>query len=1009
MQNAAASTTEARSVDDNRASNTNVDPTKPYLGRDRPVYNPLNFVPNVDVVKSQNALNSKLHAVEPLQQNLNLVPLLPGGNFFKPSFSAQSELLVKPKLNSDLQAYAEQMFKESLKTIYNTQKWNNDRKTGLYNRYNITDSDIARLKNELQRLKASLDSRKKKNHDADPSETKVRTTELANRKPDELMAALEQMLKKNPSDSLHNFHGTNKPHRHRRPNEKDNYSLGTTGDLRENKYEFLTPPQLNSHRGKNHFQTVDKPGKKRPGSSRYKSYNHQNHHHSHHHHHQHHHGPRSHPRSNSKAGGIEASGSNIEPVRVDGLSKYGNIHDSRQFRKGSPFDSHLGSTSPFSREKISHFSKTGLKGVEKGKESAYNNPKMHNFYGMLMKNKQLPGGDTPNYFRDKDQLKQFFETEKQRMQQKFYDDALRDYFKKMSDLGYTGISNSRISSPEKRKIIFTVLLISALNSATGVEFFSASFARPRRGIVETSHDDDKPRSIDVEKSSPRSNYKNAKIVKEPPPIGSTDPPMYGDIFKQSSPYIIPPFQTQNVPFLPYSDNLFTISAGYKIGNDDNFGKPVNQAKIYNQNVAAGTKLQIPVYKTNYPAKSSETYAPVFQNKKASVSLVLVQFAEPARFEANGGRQSVQFRGSGDARKGKHRSATGLPFSVAFPSYLSNLQNQLVLKPTVEDNQFNFGEAETPEKVNTVQQLGSHFLSPFLSFQGQVIPISTVANNAPFPRYKGAAIQVYPTVAGFSTTAYQPLQAQQQFQFGHGIVQPVDNSGRPPSPSQEIRSDVEIIDEKKPRPPPRSDDDNGDRADDDDHDYAPPERQYEANSQDDDYEVKSFKAPPAEGDFKPSTSFPFKEYDEKFGRYSNRDKIEGDEKSVSKNRDYSSSGDDDDESSARYRSEDTSSKAFYDRQEEEEGEYDDVDKPRDYERRRTKEEKDSEDEEFDASYKAKLSKQRGRNIYEVEDPSSEGSQRNFRYYKDTGGYSSVPETKVYEGGFGYKIFGRRAVL
>lgn len=126
-----------------------------------------------------------------------------------------------------------------------------------------------------------------------------------------------------------------------------------------------------------------------------------------------------------------------------------------------------------------------------------------------------------------------------------------------------------------------------LNSATGVEFFSASFARQKRGIVETSHDDGKPRSIDVEKSSPRSNYKNAKIVKEPPPIGSTDPPMYGDIFKQSSPYIIPPFQTQNVPFLPYSDNLFTISAGYKIGNDENFGKPVNQAKIYNQNVAAG--------------------------------------------------------------------------------------------------------------------------------------------------------------------------------------------------------------------------------------------------------------------------------------------------------------------------------------------------------------------------------------------------------------------------------------
>lgn len=181
-----------------------------------------------------------------------------------------------------------------------------------------------------------------------------------------------------------------------------------------------------------------------------------------------------------------------------------------------------------------------------------------------------------------------------------------------------------------------------------------------------------------------------------------------------------------------------------------------------------------MYKTNYPQKSSETYAPVFQNKKAS-------FLEEQKREQ-------------------------------FPSYLFNLQNQLVLKPTVEDNRFNFGEAGTA-KVNTVQQLGSHFLSPLPSFQGQVIPISTLANNAPFPRYKGAAIQVYPTVAGFSTTAYQPLQ--QQFQFGHGIVQPVDNSGRPPSPSEEIRSDVEIIDKKKPRPPPRNDDDDGDQADDDD--------------------------------------------------------------------------------------------------------------------------------------------------------------------------------------------------
>lgn len=179
-----------------------------------------------------------------------------------------------------------------------------------------------------------------------------------------------------------------------------------------------------------------------------------------------------------------------------------------------------------------------------------------------------------------------------------------------------------------------------------------------------------------------------------------------------------------------------------------------------------------MYKTNYPPKGGETYAPVFPpNGKASFPVLQEQ--------------------------------------KQFPSYLSNFQNQLVLKPTMEENRFDFGAG-----MGKVQQLGSHFLSPLSSFQGQVVPISTLANNAPFPRYKGAAIEVYPTVGGFSTTAYQPLQPQQQFQFGHGNVQPVDNSGRPPSPSEEIRSDVEIIDKKKPAPPPSGDDDGGDETDDD---------------------------------------------------------------------------------------------------------------------------------------------------------------------------------------------------
>ncbi|XP_017799448.1 PREDICTED: uncharacterized protein LOC108580248 [Habropoda laboriosa] len=405
---------------------------KAYHSLERPVFNPINFVPNMDVLKNQNALNGKLHANEPLQQNLNLVPLIPGGNFFKPSFSAQSELLAKPKLTSDLENYAEQMFKESLKTIYNSQKWNNDRKPG-NNRQNMSDTmDIAKLKNELQRLKASLSDYKRNNDQIEGhhSETKVKTAELPSKKPDELLAALEQMLKNHPSESLHNFQGNGKPQRHRRPHDLEKHKPGSNNDPRDTKYirEFLTPPQPNSHRSKGHYH--DKPGKKRPGPSRYNNHNH-------------YHGPRSHPRNNMspKSGGIESSASNIDPIHADGFSHYDNKHDSRQFRKGSRFDHSSRDRNNFPKVSKQH------KGVD-SKENVYNHPKMHNLYGLLLKNKQLPnGGGAPNYFQDRDQLKQFFETEKQRLQQQFYDDTLRDYIYKMSD----GMSHSNLGHTDTRR------------------------------------------------------------------------------------------------------------------------------------------------------------------------------------------------------------------------------------------------------------------------------------------------------------------------------------------------------------------------------------------------------------------------------------------------------------------------------------------------------------------------------------------------------------------------------
>lgn len=152
------------------------------------------------------------------------------------------------------------------------------------------------------------------------------------------------------------------------------------------------------------------------------------------------------------------------------------------------------------------------------------------------------------------------------------------------------------------------------------------------------------------------------------------------------------------------------------------------------------------------------------------------------------------------------------------------------------------------------------------------------------------------------------------------------------------------------------------------DYVPREKQYAANSEedDDDYETRSgkyFKAPATEGNFKPSTSFPFKQYDEKFGKYSSQNRnAEGDKKP--KYHDYSSSNDEDDDEQApstKYNSDRAPSKSFYSRQEDEEN-----DDRHGYERQKTEETTDDAnaskyldkniDEEFESLYRKKLPRQ-----------------------------------------------------
>ena len=368
------------------------------------VYNPINFVPNDDLVKSQSVLNSKLPQNEILPQNLNLVPLLPGGNFFKNSHGAQANLAHKPKLHSDLENYAEEMLKESLKTMYSSHKWNNDHR--IPENISIADtSEFAKLRNELLRLKtSSLDTKMPKDIlEAHPTENKVRT------------------LSSRPADS-----DTNKPYFSMEQIEqilKDNSNLHAsefeTGGNRFRINDYLTPPKQHSFISKSPFH--EKSVKKRPGP-----------------------GPSRFSRPHSKKGafssktpGLEASASNNFDFSFDSSQfrknpyferdivdfrpgRHGN-HHGRYRKKNSASDSYSTFTAslPDFEQRIS------------SKEFYdVNTPRFHNLLGLLMKNKRLPPGSPQSTSNNKDKFAQILEAEKQRSEYQFYNDALQGFQKK---------------------------------------------------------------------------------------------------------------------------------------------------------------------------------------------------------------------------------------------------------------------------------------------------------------------------------------------------------------------------------------------------------------------------------------------------------------------------------------------------------------------------------------------------------------------------------------------------
>ncbi|EFN77696.1 hypothetical protein EAI_08986 [Harpegnathos saltator] len=399
---------------------------KTSQNQERPMFNPINFVPNVDIIKNQNVLN-KLPSNEPVQQDLNLVPVMPGGNFFKPSFSAQNELVMKPKLASDLQKYAEEMFKESLKTMYNSQKWNNDRKPPGTSQNHSEANDLTKLRLELQKLTASLSESKYKDLlEAHQSENKLRTADAPKsssnkKKLDPLLTTLEHLLKTQPHGPIYMYHGASSTTGRKQKPSVSDPSFGFPDEFYDDSQvrEFLTPPRP-SHHAKGALR--EKPMKnKRPGAARFRNRRKPN---------------RGHP--SLRPNGLEASASNID-VHLDGpprhMTPFGPDNMDFETSHQPSFDSYPTFTTPSPDVYKSLLTEFGAS----NNRDYINHPRIHNLMGLLMKNKQLPNRGTQNYFRDKDQLRQFFDGERRRLQQQFYDDALKNYIlNKFEDASQSG-------------------------------------------------------------------------------------------------------------------------------------------------------------------------------------------------------------------------------------------------------------------------------------------------------------------------------------------------------------------------------------------------------------------------------------------------------------------------------------------------------------------------------------------------------------------------------------------
>ncbi|KAJ8667026.1 hypothetical protein QAD02_008688 [Eretmocerus hayati] len=908
---------------------------------DRPLYNPINFVPNYDLVKSQSVLNTNVVPSDQFsQQNLNLIPLVPGGNFYKHSQGAQSDLVNKPKLSSDLEKYAEEMFKESLKTMYNSHKWNHDQFPA--NVSLVDNSEFARLRNELLRIKSTLrDTKPQKDVlEAHHTENKIRTVKPNHdsRRPDSAEQFYKQTYKSNSHHSHHNH-----PHHHRHKTEI---------------IDFLTPPKADSYSSKSPFH--DKPAKKRPSHGNRAKVNREK--------------SRPRPRQGtvSKPIGLEPQASSImdfrRPLRLSVVKNY-NSHP--EF-----YSSHYSNLPTFTTP--SPKNKPFKASIEiKSSESDFlelNNQRSHNLAGLLMKNKQLPTGK--NTYSELDTLGQFFDENKKNLQsqiadsvqlspqKKFerpflpipltriiwlmvfilghitqsFEQSIDSAIRSSNDSGGSLLIRSNVQSPlefrRRREIYFSAgslqdeggPIFKTLNQDTSKVSKESSIPESIRITRSTSFGKFENHQKFASSKNFPSEYHSSFLKKQPSlafdssaaesqnilnrasasangvPNGGVNLPYLGTFTPQ--PHTVVP-ELSNPPYIdtyinPKRDGSSTTSYPRGVGSN---------APIYNvqdQNPLTVQKLGQIYNQVQFNPSGKNTHGHLQSTQVNPRSYSSSNYGNQQQLQvsplSNFGSNSIISNQYGTIPT-IETGSNGLTLPIIqlqtvsdFPSYMQQAASSPLLFDTETGLQYKlqpgFGASFDFAKPKIKKQklvTNTAFQKPISAlttgYQAQIphnnVQLSTFGGNDG-PELINLGLSQFPD-------DYVEFSKQTQLHFDGAQNQDSDKKNkniRQSKPFEHVRSEVEVFDKKKSPPPlskMKSDESDESVSNDGkyyfngDDSYFPKREDGEDNSF-----AKQFREPEPQTGFKPSKSYPFREYDEKFGDQT-REHLIGDEDDGDDNR------------------------------------------------------------------------------------------------------------------------------